>query len=128
MDIKTEVERLGAEIEAAELELIQRKAHLAGLRAERDALAAELAQIADQALPSVPRRKADIPNLRMLDRTDAIVEVLRVTNGAMSIQEVWNGLKEGGRSEPGYQVIASTLNFLHRNGRINKSGRGRYAA
>ena len=128
MDIKSEVDRLGAEIETAESELIQRKAHLAGLRAQRDALAAELARIVDEGRPVQPVPPAEMPNLKMLDRTDAIVEVLRVTKRAMSIQEVWDGLKAGGRSEPGYQVIASTLNFLNQKGRITKPSRGRYAA
>lgn len=128
VDIKSEVDRLGAEIEAAEGELIQRKAQLAGLRAQRDALAGELAAIIDhQRSPDVPPT-TEMPNLRTLDRTDAIVEVLRLTSRPMSIQEVWDGLKAGGRSEPGYQVVASTLAFLQRNGKINKTGRGRYAA
>lgn len=82
----------------------------------------------DHRRPAGVEPPTKMPSLKVLDRTDAIVEVLRLHNRPMSIKEVWDGLKAGGRAEPGYQVVASTLNFLQRNGRINKTGRGRYAA
>lgn len=127
MDLHAELQRLEQEIAAAEVDLIQRKAALAGLRAQREALAADLVVVDDRASADSVAT-AEMPSLRMLDRTDAIVEVLRVSERTLTIQEVWDGLKAGGRTERNYQVIASTLNFLHRNGRINKASRGRYAA
>lgn len=126
MDIKSEIERLDSEIESAEIELVQRGAHLAGRKAHRQFLVVELSKAAEQRPSEVD--PSPMRNLEALDRTDAIVEVLRLTGREMSIREVWDGLKAGGRPEPHYQVIASTLNFLQRNGRINKTARGRYAA
>ncbi len=125
MNFKDDVARLDEEIDALENELIQGKARLAGLVAQRASLSKDLAAYSDQqqrvAAPTVTE-------LNGIPRTDAIVEVLRAAGTPMSIRQVWDGLKAGGRDEQGYQVIASTLNLLLQSSRVTRPSRGRYAA
>lgn len=128
MDLQDEIERLDGEVEVAEMELVQVTARLAGLRAQRDAYMNELAARADKQRPVAAHPLPQMPDLRALDRTDAIIEVLGRAGRTMSIQEVWDALKAAGRSEASYQAIASTLSFLERADRVLKPSRGRYAA
>jgi chromosome segregation ATPase len=128
VDLREELEQMDQEIADTETQLIRLKVHLAGLQGQRASLAAELAAIADREISHRRPERRKYPNLEALDRTDAIVEVLRSAGVPMSIQEVWDALSAAGRRESKYQVIASTLNFLHREGRITRPSRGRYAA
>jgi hypothetical protein len=122
--LATELANLEERIANTEVQLVRLEAELAGLRATRDSIARAVATSAEAAAPPM----AAVPDLARLDRTEAIEKLLGLAARSLSIGEVWDGLRAGGREEPTYQVIASTLNFLHREGRIRRTGRGRYAA
>lgn len=64
--------------------------------------------------------------LSELSRTDAIVEILKAHDGHMSISEVVAALEP---HDPGvkYGTVASTLNYLVKEGRVERPTRGRYA-
>lgn len=124
--MQQELERITAELEAAEAEAIRLQARIQGMRAEREALAAALAtqrQELDAGAQDAPVRLDAIKK-----RTEAIGALLRRTGRAMSIDEVREALDAEWREPSTYAVVASTLNLLHRTGRISKVGRGRYVA
>ena len=62
-----------------------------------------------------------------LDRTDAIVAVLRSAGGTLSPTEIMEALVEAGRTER-MGLITGTLGYLCKQGRVQKLGRGRYLA
>ncbi|MFN2594084.1 MAG: hypothetical protein ABR579_04240 [Actinomycetota bacterium] len=125
MDIEEEVVKLDAEIATGESDMLQLEARLAGLRAQRDTLARALQRpsLAGDLLSATPP-----VSLRLLSRTDAILDVVRGRARPLTIQEVLNALREGGREETDYQVVATTLNQLARSGRLGKPARGVYGA
>lgn len=124
--LQQELGRITAELESAEAEAIRLQARIQGMRAEREALAAALAtqrQDLDSNDQDAPVRLDAIKK-----RTEAIGALLRRTGRAMSIDEVREALDAEWREPSTYAVVASTLNLLHRTGRISKVGRGRYVA
>ena len=62
-----------------------------------------------------------------LGRTDAIVAELRSAGGTLSPTEIMNVLVEAGRTER-MGLITGTLDYLCKQGRVQKLGRGRYLA
>lgn len=129
MSIKDQVDQLDNEIQALEAEIIQGEARLAGLSAQRASLAKVLVAQAEheQRTAAAPTNET-VPDLSGRNRTDAIVEVLRSAGRAMAIEAVGEALEAGGCGEQEYQVVASTLNYLHHQGRIEKPSRGWYSA
>jgi hypothetical protein len=125
-DLEQELERLTAELSVAEVEAIRLQARIQGLRAQRDALAAALA--ARRSEQSTPDAYTPVRLDAIKKRTNAIEVVLRQVGRPLSIDEVREALDEAWREPSTYAVVASTLNLLHRTGRISKIGRGRYVA
>lgn len=130
VEIRDQVAQLDSEIGALQAELVQSQARLAGLTAQRASLAQVLAEQAEreQSTSSAAEKYNNIPDLAGRNRTDAILQVLGATEQAMSIEDVAGVLEAGGNGPQGYQVVASTLNYLYRQGRIEKPRRGRYSA
>lgn len=122
-DLVPELDALKAELAIAEAELIRLQARIMGLRAQRDSLASAVA--ASRPAMGVEGR----PNQLRLDairkRTEAIEAILRFSARDMSIDEVVDALADW-RGGSDYAVVASTLNLLHKTGRISKIARGRY--
>ena len=114
-------------IEARSTELVRLQAELAGLRAQRNALDRALRDVVQRGEAAARIAAGSADDLRGIDRTEAIEQVLRSGKRLMSITDVWEALRAAGRPEPDRQVVASTLNFLHRRGRISKPRRGFYA-
>jgi chromosome segregation ATPase len=124
-DLTQELDRLTAELSAAETELIRLTARISGLRAQRETLATAVAR-----QRSVEDAQAVDEPLRLdiyKKRTEAIEALLRHSERAMSIDEVCDALNESWNTQSGYAVVASTLNLLERTGRVTKVARGRYA-
>lgn len=107
----------------AEAEALRWTARAEGLRAQLDSLrrAVELSEKREQGVTT-------IPDLRLLNRTAAIEEVLRINRQAMSIREVIEVLNAGGRVDDHYSVVAATLQQLLNQGRVKRPARGRYTA
>lgn len=61
-------------------------------------------------------------------RTDAIVDILKANGSHMSINDVLVELHQQHDASVEYPVVASTLNYLAKEGRIGRPTRGRYAA
>jgi Lon protease-like protein len=124
-ELRDELEQLNEELAAAETEAIRLNARISGLRAQRDAMAAALAMLR-------PNEEAGRDEPLRLDaikkRTEAIEALLRHAGTPMSIDQVKEALNQHWRDTSDYQVVASTLNLLHRTGRITKVARGRYVA
>lgn len=128
MTLADDLEALDERIEARCNELVRLQAELAGLRAQRHALGRALKEAAERGSAGAAPAPAGAPDLRRFDRTEAIEHVLRSARRLMSISDVLDALRAAGRPEPDRQVVASTLNFLHRRGRISKPSRGFYAS
>lgn len=78
----------------------------------------------------VLRSGIDAPagSLSELDRTDAIVEVLRRERGAMSVSEVFDALCAAGRDDP-RKLVSSTLSYLaNQTDNARRLERGVYVA
>lgn len=127
MGLQDELTTIDERIEARATELVRIQAELAGLRAQRNALDRALRDVADRDEAAARAASGVVTDLRGIDRTEAIEQVLRSGKRLMSITDVWEALRAAGRPEPDRQVVASTLNFLHRRGRISKPRRGFYA-
>jgi chromosome segregation ATPase len=125
--LEDELTDLDERIDARSTELVRLQAELAGLRAQRNSLSRAVKEAADREEAGARLAAGEVPDLRRLDRTEAIEQVLRSARRLMSISDVWEALRAAGRPEPDRQVVASTLNFLHRRGRISKPRRGFYA-
>ncbi|HEX9992159.1 MAG TPA: hypothetical protein VGB14_04450 [Acidimicrobiales bacterium] len=127
MSLDEELADLDDRIDSRSTELVRLQAELAGLRAQRAALGRAVRDAADREEATARVASGLSPDLRRVDRTEAIEHVLRSGKRLMSISDVLDALRAAGRSEPDRQVVASTLNFLHRRGRISKPRRGFYA-
>ena len=63
-----------------------------------------------------------------LSRVDAIVAVLREAAGPLSPTEIGRALVAAGRPEDSRQAITASLDYLRKQDRIVRVGRGRYTA
>ena len=127
-NLTSELAALAEELVAAETESIRLQAKISGLRAQRDSLAAALAA---QRSTATSGGASDEPlHLDAVKkRTEAIEALLRHAAGsALTIDQVRDGLNEHWTDTSNYAVVASTLNLLHRTGRISKVARGKYMA
>lgn len=122
-DLSNELSELTAELAAAEAEHIRLQARISGLRAQRDSLAAAVA-----AQEAIGASDAPLHLETIKKRTEAIEALLRHAAKPLSIDEVREALNRQWTDESSYAVVASTLNLLHRTGRIAKVARGRYVA
>jgi septal ring factor EnvC (AmiA/AmiB activator) len=122
MSLQQELERVDSELEAIRGDLIRLEARQAGLRAERDRLAAGI-----QARPK-PTDTAATPPIRDLSKNEAIMAVLKQADHEMSIDEVVTALKSGGRSSENYGVVAIYLGNLAKDGRVRRVRRGYYTS
>ena len=108
------------ELEAARDDVVRAQARVAALEAERDQLAAALAA---RATPGRGRR-----DLSHLDRTDAVVQVLRTSGDTMTTREVTERLRQGGRPDEREHIVSSTLQYLFKRDLVRRPSRGKYAA
>lgn len=99
-------------------------------KADLDAAEARLASLLDlsRSLSEASVAATDQPTLPLsaLSRTDAIVEILKAHDTHLGISDVVREL-EPHDPDAKYQVVASTLNYLVREGRVTRPTRGRYA-
>ena len=142
MDLEEELNELDQAITDAQLELARRQADLDALRARRDSLRRSSEELARQQLRD--ERARDIPfderwaavdksplnweglSLRGQQRTDAIIAILNHSPRPLRIPEVVEALNATTLEAHEYQVVASTLAFLTRGGRIVNPSRGLY--
>jgi len=127
VNLYNELEQTDQQIAERRLVLQATEIELARLLAMRAAIFEATAKD-ESPSPIAAAPPSEMPNLQMLHRTDAVLQVLTLGASPMSIPEVWDGLKAGGRTEPKYQVVASTLSLLVKQGRAVRPTRGRYIA
>jgi hypothetical protein len=146
MDLEEELAQLDAEIEQAQISLVRQQADLDALRARRDSLRRSVAELrrlkAEHDRASVPAGESgqivrfpssnptswEDMDLSRHQRTDAIAEILERSSEPMRISEVIEALNAATREHHEYQVVASTLAFLARTGRISNVSRGLYGS
>lgn len=121
MDIEDELQDLATRITQAEMERDRLVARLAGLYAERDALAAIRRPTTDGDADVI-----DLPDLRGMKRTEAVLAVLRDAEGTLGPMAVFNEMRRRGQWDVSYPVVQSTLQYLYRGGRIQRLGHGEY--
>ena len=144
MDFSEELAQLEADIETAQLALARQQADLDALRARRDSLRRSLIELErlktldDRAREHQSAEIRPVPSLQIVplnwnsvdlsrrQRTDAIVEILELSPKPMRIPEVIEALKITTHEDHEYQVVASTLAFLSRSGRVMNISRGLY--
>ena len=124
MDISEELAEIDRAINQTEDQVVCLQAELDGMRAKRSSLEAALRSRTGTSAYTTGSGEP----LSTLTQLDAIVRVLRDADGPMTIQDVRQGLIEGGRDAPGYAPIASSLSMLTASGRIERPSRGRYRA
>ncbi len=124
MKLENELTAVEEALAKAESEALRWTARAEGLRAQLDALrrAVELSEKRDLQGGDV------VPDLRHLNRTAAIEEILQLSRSPMGIHEVIKALQSGGREGDHYAVVAATLQQLLNQGRVERPVRGRYSA
>lgn len=123
MDLADELADVERALAEAEAEALRWTARAEGLRAHLDALRRAV-DLSDKR----ERQGGAMPDLRLLNRTAAIEEVLRISKSPLSIHEVIDALTAGGRDGDHYAVVAATLQQLLNQGRVERPLRGRYTA
>lgn len=103
----------------AKSELDAARARLTSLYELEDAMSVPMELDEDSERPPV--------ELADMSRTDAIISILKDRGEHMSISEVLTELQSAHDADVGYQVVASTLNYLMKEGRVVRPTRGRYA-
>lgn len=128
MDINSELKSVHEEIERLEIERALIDARISGLRAQQAALGEVLDRLEPDPDP-MDLHPGDSPSnyMVLLTRSAAIAELLRKSGRDMSVTQIWRGLQESGREEPDYQVVASTLSQMYKQGDLRRPSRGRYA-
>jgi hypothetical protein len=104
---------LERELVAAEDALVDARAAVAGIKAQ-------LAVLHDSV--------QDRGDLSGLQRTEAILEVLRRARTTLSVDEIMSGLAAGGRSNEDRRAVRATLAYLVKSERISRVGRDNYTA
>ncbi len=75
------------------------------------------------------REGAEAPtDIAAMSRVDAIVAVLRQAGGSMSPAEIGQALVAAGRAEDTRQTLTASLDYLRKQQRVVRVGRGQYAA
>ena len=123
MDLAAELADVERALVEAEAEGLRWRARAEGLRAQLDALRRAV-DLSDKR----ERQGGTMPDLRLLNRTAAIEEVLRLSKSPLSIHEVIDALAAGGRDGDHYGVVAATLQQLLNQRRVERPLRGRYTA
>jgi hypothetical protein len=118
--LKSELDRVTAELEEARLEQTLLRARITGLEARR----AELAKAIPAAGSSDGLGAADLPARY---RTEDIIEVLAASGTDMTIEDVVRGLHESGRANETPDNVGADLAYLAKGGRIAKVRRGVYS-
>jgi hypothetical protein len=118
--LRSELERVDAELAAARTQHATLGARVAGLEAQAAALARAIQ--ADQGDDHGTATSV----LRY--RTDDIVEVVEMSGTEMSIKDVMAALAEAGRPRETYDNVSADLAYLAERGRIARARRGIYRA
>lgn len=106
------IAELEAELNRQRERVASEVARLRGLEAELDALRAGLAGDED---------------LAVMERTEAVLHVLRGAKGTLRPKEVHEALQQAGRSDA-YRDVTATLAYLRERGLVRRAGRGLYVA
>jgi hypothetical protein len=119
-ELKNELDRVTAELAAAEAELARLGARVEGLRAERDALTRALASVKPNQAPT----RQDIVGMV---KADAIVAVLRDARPRpLRAQGIVDALHGAGRTNEVAQNVSVYLDSLLKQGRVVRVARGEY--
>jgi hypothetical protein len=119
--LRSELEQVTAELEAARMEYASLGAKIAGLEARRAALS--------RAVPGMEEHSSfGSAELPAKYRTEDIVEVLTAVGTEMTIKQVIAALHESGRTAETYDNVGADLAYLAEEGRIARVRRGVYAA
>jgi hypothetical protein len=116
--LRAELDRVTSELAAAKTEFTSLGAKIAGLEAQKQALARGLA---DKERHSAPRSSETGKY-----RTEAIVDLLTAAASEMSIKDVIGALHDNGRTHEIYDNVAADLAYLAERGRIVRLRRGVY--
>src|ERR1700693_4747968 len=103
-DLRSELERVNADLEAARIQHTRIGARIVGLEAQAAALA--------RAIPTDQVDGQGIVNAALRYRTDDIVEALAKSGAEMSIKDVMAALAETGRPHETYDNISADLAYL----------------
>jgi hypothetical protein len=122
MWIENEMTQVRQSLDEAEGETLRWAARAEGLRAQLEALQRVEARSESRGRSGAAR------DLHAMSRTAAIEEVLRGSTSSLTIGEVLEELKAGGRDRDQYPVVAATLQQLLNQGRVNRPSRGRYGS
>lgn len=118
---QVEAEAAGA-LECARIDHKMAEAHLAGATTTLEKLRRIAAQ--DDAVGDA--RIED--GLASMDRTEALIAVLRRAEGPLGVEDIKQALREGGRVDDSDGAVRATLHYLKSNERIRNPMRGRYSA
>jgi len=116
--LRDELDRVTSQLAAAKTEYTSLGAKIAGLEAQKEALA--------RALAGPERLSAQNVNMAGNYRTDAIVDLLTAADSEMSIKDVIRELRDGGRPHEAYDNVAADLAYLAERKRITRLRRGVY--
>ena len=108
MGLNETIAELDAEHASLEIVVREALAKMRGIEVQREILQAGVRPGGD--LAAYPQR------------TDAILAVLRSTGRSLSPSEVSSFLANGGRTKDTVKVVATTLSYLHKAGRVEKAG------
>lgn len=121
MNLRADFQQITAQLNEALREQARINARIAGLQAERDALAQALATTSDG-------RDGDRLDLSRMSKTDAILAVLRSAGSPLTIPEIVTALHDAGRPRETYNGVSVYLQGLLAEERVDRPSRGHYVA
>jgi hypothetical protein len=117
--LKEDFDRVSSELDEALADHAVLSARIEGLVAHRAALQRALDEAAKQPVQQ-PR------DLKSLDKTAAIIEVLGNADHPMRIQEIVDAMRAAGREDEEYNTVSIYLGNLVNNRRVERPQRGLY--
>lgn len=118
--LKKELDRVTAELAAAEADLARIGARAEGLRAERDALTRAVAAVQPTPAPTTEA-------IATMVKADAIVAVLRAAKPRpLRAQGIVDALHQAGRTNEVAANVSVYLDSLLKQGRVVRVARGEY--
>ena len=114
MGLNETMAALDAEHATLEITVREALAKMRGIEVRREVLKTGISPVGDLAT--------------YRQRTDAILAVLRAAGRSLTPSEISRILIDGGRPQDNLKVVATTLSYLSKTGRIEKVDRSHYFA
>ena len=122
--VRARIETNRKRINTIESELHELAAEIARLEEERRVREAERAGLAYEL--QLLETGMSVRSIAELDRTEAIIAILRQSSAPLSPAQIVDGLKAAGRTEEHARSVSATLDHLKKRGSVRSERRGQW--